>query len=219
MDVDGYPFVLERDRSDRDPLHVATASSSVPQARLRQLSADRGVPVPRLKRELSAEGMKLARQAMQPELPERASARARVASFDVSVGDHVLAPYDGEYYPVEVVRIDSNRHSARVLFTGYGEFATVPVAHLSEAGNAASGSMASYEYGDEALGGAYDDDFSPMNQRVGGGGGGGGTIYSQKHIRAREQLLSAPPKVSKGPQSSKPKATRKSKTFKKRGNM
>ena len=196
MDVDGYPFVLERDRSDRDPLHVATASSSVPQARLRQLSADRGVkilqppldaasldkesltaaksdgnsvtfaslPAPfrgsrlrvlgqaaqlteRLKRELSAEGMKLARQAMQPELPERASARARAASFDVSVGDHVLAPYDGDYYPVEVVRIDSNRHSARVLFTGYGEFATVPVAHLSEAGNAASGSMASYECG------------------------------------------------------------------------
>ena len=54
---------------------------------------------------------------------------------------------------------------------------------------------------------------------MGGGGGGGGTIYTQKHVRTREQLLSAPPKASKkGPQSSKPEAGKKSKRFKKRGN-
>ena len=42
---------------------IAGEATSPPSAALRQLSADRGVPMPTLKRELSQEGMKLLKKA------------------------------------------------------------------------------------------------------------------------------------------------------------
>eukprot|EP00946_MAST-07B_sp_MAST-7B-sp1_P001639 g1639.t1 len=202
---------------------MSTTSST-----LRQLSSERGVPVPRLKRELSNEGLKLVREALllpPAEAPRSSSGaagvggRARVTQGrTISVGDHVLAPYGGDYYLAELVRVDSNGERGRVLFLDYDEYATVAMSELLEADETTVAGSAPYEAHGDSIVASYDDDFSPMTERVGGGGGGGSSIYSQKHIRAKERLLSAAPKPIRGPQSSRPKGDKKKKAKKFSGN-
>ena len=45
----------------------------------------------------------------------------------------VLAPYGGDYYLAELVRVDSNGERGRVLFLDYDEYATVAMSELLEA--------------------------------------------------------------------------------------
>ena len=171
-------------------------SSSKPSTSLRQLSNDRGVSIPVLRRELSNEGRKLALRALS--VNEESDPTA------VRVGDYVQAPYEGELYLAEVVRI-MNQTTAKICFVEYDEYAERPLKSLRLDATSKTTKAPHYNGND------FDDDFA-ASMRVGGGGGGGGTMYSAKHVRAQMELSAnggRRKKETKGPVSRPVKAKNK----------
>ena len=175
-------------------------------ASLRQLSEERGVPLTVLKRELSNEGMRILNGALRSGSESRPSSFQHTKSIPhFAPGDIVLAPWiDGEYYIAEVVRLESSGLTARIVFTEYNEYSSIEISRLirHEGFTREDTASNSYFYLDDY------DDFSPMAQRVGGGGSNGNAVYSQKHIRVKQRLLSMAPKLRKGPQSTVPKISK-----------
>jgi hypothetical protein len=166
-------------------------SSSKPSTSLRQLSNDRGVSIPVLRRELSNEGRKLALRALS--VNEESDPKA----VGVRVGDYVQAPYEGELYLAEVVRI-MNQTTAKICFVEYDEYAERPLKSLRLDATSKTTKAPHYNGND------FDDDFAASMRVGGGGGGGGGTMYSAKHVRAKMELSAnggRSKKATKGPVS------------------
>jgi len=178
--------------------------NSKPNTALRQLSNERGVSIPVLRRELSNEGRKLALRALSVEEPSCPAPHKAVR-----VGDYVQAPYEGEWYLAEVVRM-INQTTAKICFVEYDEYAERSLKSLLlDATNGPSSTKttkATHYNGND-----FDDDFA-ASMRVGGGGGGGGTMYSAKHVRAQMELSAnggRRKKETKGPVSRPVKAKNK----------
>ncbi len=215
------------------PLRQLSAGT---QSTLRQLSAQRGVPEPELRREISEDGVELLQQAL---------AYADGAPAPLGAGDMCFAPWSGDpaagaVFPAEVVRMLSGGDKARVLYVEYGEYATVDALALVRRSEDVPEVAAAGQdpWGGSAGVAAAAADFSAVGGAGGGGGGGGGGhrnsgraggggsggnskhIYSSKHVRAKEALAQASRgKIKTGPQSSTRGKKGKKSKHKKQGNM
>ena len=144
---------------------------------LRQLSAETGIPLPRLRRDLSNEGRHLLAAGLA-----NAVTNALPPPQKFKVGDYVMAPYDGELFLAEIVRITNE--NAKIFFVDYDEFAQRSLDALV---------LTTEEYNVGVVHNnttAAQGDFLPSMRTGGGGSGsssGAGSIYSAKHIRAQAE--------------------------------
>ena len=138
---------------------------------LRQLSSERGVPVPRLKRELPT-GLKLVRRRFSAAREGRSSSgaagvggRARVTQGRTFLWGCVLARRWDYYLASWYVWFKWER--GRVLFLDYDEYATVATSELLEADETTVAGSAPYEAHGDSIVASYDDDFRRDGEWVG----------------------------------------------------
>ena len=117
-----------------------------------------------------------------------------------AVGDVIYAPYDGELYVAEILRLQND--TAKILFLEYDDYAERPLDQLVHVDLNLDVNHFHFSGGMNTNQQYDDDDFSASMKLGGGSSAGGGngssaSVYRSKHVRAQLVRLSSTKKVKK----------------------